>query len=166
MEIRFPLSLTRPSCRNASLRSLQRFWSYPLFTLYLLASPEDQRLNALCPVRALQAYMTRTSAFRKSSLFQGLPPHKGESHFKAVPLTLACGRYTMAYEAKGVQPLGGIRAHSTRGLAPSWALFRGVPLQDICSAASWASPHTFERYYRLDVTRTSVAHSVLGVGSP
>ncbi|CAM4492239.1 unnamed protein product [Leuciscus chuanchicus] len=38
----------------------------------------------------------------------------------------------------------------------------GVPLQDICSAASWASPHTFERYYRLDVTRTSVAHSVLG----
>ena len=65
------------SCRNASLRSLRRFWSYPLFTLHLFASPEDQGLNALCPVRALQAYMTRTSAFRKSSLFQGLTPHKG-----------------------------------------------------------------------------------------
>ncbi|CAM4495492.1 unnamed protein product [Leuciscus chuanchicus] len=99
---------------------------------------------------------------RPALCFKGSPA-QGESHFKAMPLTLACGRYTMAYEAKGVQPPGGIRAHSTRGLAASWALFRGVPLQDICSAASWASPHTFERYYRLDVTRTSVAHSVLGL---
>ena len=164
MEIGFPLSLTRPSCRNASLRSLRRFWSYPLFTLHLFVSPEDQGLNALCLVRALQAY-DQDQCFPQELFVSRAPPAQGESHFKAMPLTLACGRYTMAYKAKGVQPLGGIRAHSTRGLAASWALFRRVPLQDICSAASWASPHTFERYYRLDVTRTSVAHSVLGVGS-
>ncbi|KAK2823510.1 hypothetical protein Q7C36_020110 [Tachysurus vachellii] len=66
---------------------------------------------------------------------------------------------------RGVQPPGGLRAHSTRGLAASWALFGGVPLQDICAAASWSSLHTFVRHYRLDVTRTTVAHAVLSVGS-
>ena len=131
------------------------------------ASPEDQRLNALCPVRALRAYMTRTSAFRKSDqLFVSwAPPHRGSPISKQRLSHWLVDAITMAYEAKGVQPPEGIRAHSTRGLATSWALFRGVSLQDVCSAASWASPHTFVRYYQLDVTRTSVAHSVLGVGS-
>ncbi|XP_056091163.1 uncharacterized protein LOC130070700 [Rhinichthys klamathensis goyatoka] len=130
-------------------------------------SLEDQRLNALCPVRALQAYMTRTNAFRKSDqLFVSwAPPHRGSPISKQRLSHWVVDAVTMAYEAKGVQPPRGIRAHSTRGLAASWALFRGVSLQDICSAASWASPHTFVRYYRLDVTRTSVAHSILGVGS-
>lgn len=167
MEIRSSLSLTRPSCRSASLRSLRRCWSCPLFTLHLFTSLEDQRLNALCPVRALQAYMTRTNAFRKSDqLFVSwAPPHLGSPILKQRLSHWVVDAITMAYKAKRVQPPRGIRAHSTRGLATSWALFRGVSLQDICSAASWASPHTFVRYYRLDVTSTSVAHSVLGVGS-
>ncbi len=42
-----------------------------------------------------------------------------------------------------------IRAHSTRGLASSTALFRGVPLEDICMAAGWSSPHTFVKFYNL-----------------
>ncbi len=44
-----------------------------------------------------------------------------------------------------------IRAHSTRGVASSTALFRGVPLEDICMAAGWSSPHTFVKFYNLDV---------------
>ncbi len=44
-----------------------------------------------------------------------------------------------------------LRAHSTRGVASSQALFRGVPLEDICVAAGWSSPHTFVRFYNLDV---------------
>lgn len=35
VKIWFPLSLIRPSCRSASLRSLRRCWSCPLFTLHL-----------------------------------------------------------------------------------------------------------------------------------
>uniref|UniRef100_A0A674B938 Phospholipid transfer protein n=1 Tax=Salmo trutta TaxID=8032 RepID=A0A674B938_SALTR len=35
----------------------------------------------------------------------------------------------------------------------------------ICAVASWASPHTVVRFYRLDVTATSVSHSVLTVSS-
>lgn len=32
-------------------------------------------------------------------------------------------------------------------MATSWALFRGVSIQDMCSLASWASLHTFVRYF-------------------
>lgn len=45
----------------------------------------------------------------------------------------------LAYSSHGLQPPEGLRAHSTRGLAKSWALFRGVDRQEICDAASWSS---------------------------
>ncbi len=57
----------------------------------------------------------------------------------------------LAYEVCGLPSPPDIRAHSTRGVASSTALFRGVPLEDICMAAEWSSPHTFVRFYNLDV---------------
>lgn len=75
----------------------------------------------------------------------------------------AVNAIVMCYKDKNVQSPPGLRAHSTRGMATSWALFKGVSIQDICAAESWASPHTFVRYYRLDVTEPSLAHSVLDV---
>nr|XP_009302985.2 uncharacterized protein LOC103911649 [Danio rerio] len=131
------------------------------------SSTEDQRLNALCPVRALRAYINRTSSFRRSDqlFISWAPPNRGNPISKQRLSHWLVEAISLAYESKGVRPPGGLRAHSTRGMAASWALFRGVSLQDICAAASWASPHTFVRYYRLDVTQTPVAHSVLGVGS-
>lgn len=47
------------------------------------SSPEDERLNALCPVRALQTYINRTSAFRKSDqlFISWAPPHGGNPIF-------------------------------------------------------------------------------------
>ncbi len=44
----------------------------------------------------------------------------------------------------------------------SQALFRGVPLEDICVAAGWSSPHTFVRFYNLDVD-TAPGSQVLSV---
>ncbi|KAI7790836.1 hypothetical protein IRJ41_002448 [Triplophysa rosa] len=119
------------------------------------SSAEDERLHALCPVRALRVYMDRTKTFRKSDqlFISWAPPHTGNPIFKQRLSHWLVEAISMAYESMGVQPPGGLRAHSTRGMAASWALF------------SWTSPHSFVRYYRLDVTRTPVAHSVLGVGS-
>ncbi|KAL6479143.1 hypothetical protein MHYP_G00125760 [Metynnis hypsauchen] len=68
----------------------------------------------------------------------------------------------LAYKCKGSQLPEGLRAHSTRGMATSWALFRGVSVLDLCTAASWASGNTFVRFYRLDVTGPSLVHAVLG----
>ena len=47
-------------------------------------------------------------------------------------------------------PLG-VRAHSTRGMASSWAWSSGISIHDICTAAGWASPSTFVRFYNLEV---------------
>ncbi|KAL0151928.1 hypothetical protein M9458_052766 [Cirrhinus mrigala] len=128
------------------------------------SSSEDKRLNALCPVRSLRVYIDRTSAFRRSDqlFISWAPPNTGNPISKQRLSHWLVEAISLAYESKGVRPPEGLRAHSTRAMAASWALFNGVSLQDICAAASWASPHTFVRYYRLDVTQTPVAHSVLG----
>ncbi len=45
----------------------------------------------------------------------------------------------------------GFRAHSTRGIASSWAWSSGVSISDICEAAGWSSTSTFARFYNMDV---------------
>ncbi|KAL7851538.1 hypothetical protein AOLI_G00218940 [Acnodon oligacanthus] len=86
-----------------------------------------------------------------------------------IPLFSTRGRSRSLFDANplfrcggNVAGLEGLRAHSTRGMATSWALFRGVSVQDLCTAASWASGNTFVRFYRLDVTGPPLAHAVLG----
>ena len=70
---------------------------------------------------------------------------------------------SMGYSTAGVPPPPGVVAHSTQGVAASWALFRGAQLSDICAAAGWTSALTFARFYSLDVTSSgSVVSSVLG----
>ena len=66
---------------------------------------------------------------------------------------------------KGLSAPAGLRAHSTRGLATSWALFEGVSMDVVCRSAGWSSYQTFVRFYKLDNTATPVAHAVLGVGA-
>ncbi len=53
---------------------------------------------------------------------------------------------SLAYSGKGLTPPSCLCAHSTRGMSTSWALFKGVTLQDICEAPGWSSPHTFASY--------------------
>ncbi len=64
----------------------------------------------------------------------------------------------LAYEAHGQASPLGVRAYSTRGVASSMALARGAPLQQVCDAAGWSSPHTFVRFYSLDVHATPGSH--------
>ncbi len=69
---------------------------------------------------------------------------------------------SLAYEVRSLPSPLNIRAHSTRGVASSQALFRGVPLEDICMAAGWSSTHTFVRFSNLDVN-TAPGSQVLSV---
>ncbi len=125
------------------------------------ASSEDERLHLLCPVRALKLYVDRSKVWRKSpQLFgagrRGLATSKQRiSHWVREAISLA-------YEARNLPSSLSLRAHSTRGVASSQALFRGVPLEDICVAAGWSSPHTFVRFYNLDVD-TAPGSQVLSV---
>ncbi len=128
------------------------------------ASSEDERLHLLCPVRALKLYVDRSKVWRKSPQLLicfgagrcGLATSKQRiSHWVRDAISLA-------YEARNLPSPLSLRAHSTRGVASSQALFRGVPLEDICVAAGWSSPHTFVRFYNLDVD-TAPGSQVLSV---
>ncbi len=128
------------------------------------ASSEDERLHMLCPVRALKLYVDRSKVWRKSPQLlicfgagrRGLATSKQRiSHWVRDAISLA-------YEARELTSPLSLRAHSTRGVASSQALFRGVPLEDICVAAGWSSPHTFIRFYNLDVD-TAPGSQVLSV---
>ena len=48
-----------------------------------------------------------------------------------------------------------VRAHEVRALSASWALFNGVPFEDIMTAAFWRGHTTFTDYY----LRTLSQHS-------
>ncbi len=107
----------------------------------------------LCPVRALKIYVDHSSHWRKyPQLFVcfgagccGLATSKHIiSHWVGNAISLA-------YEVRGLSSPLSVLAHSTRSVASSQALFRGVLLEDICVAAGWSSPHTFIRFYNLDL---------------
>ncbi len=144
------------------------FWSQ-VVTLHSFhpppfASSEDKRLHLLCPVRALKLYVDRSKVWRKSPQLlicfgagrRGLATSKQRfSHWVRDAISLA-------YEARNLPSPLSLRAHSTRGVASSQALFRGVPLEDICVAAGWSSPHTFVKFYNLDVD-TAPGSQILSV---
>ncbi len=69
---------------------------------------------------------------------------------------------SLAYEARNLPSPLSLRAHSTRGVASSQALFRRVPLEDICVVAGWSSPHNFVKFYNLDVD-TAPGSQILSV---
>ena len=107
----------------------------------------------LCPVRALRAYIGATARIRRSEqLFLcHSGPNKGCALSKQRLSHWIVDAISHAYEASDSPMPSGTRCHSTRSVSTSWAALRGVPLEDICAAASWASPGTFSRFYRVNV---------------
>ncbi len=110
----------------------------------LLALPVvdgEQGPNLLCPVRALRLYFECSKSFRQTEqhfvcfggCFRGLPVTKQRlSHWIVDGIALA-------YASAGVQCPIGVRAHSTRGMASSWAWSSGISIGEICAAAGWSS---------------------------
>lgn len=55
--------------------------------------------------------------------------------------------------------IGGLHAHSTHGMATSWARFQGVSVEEICAASH------FHYILQVDVTAPTLSHTILSVGS-
>ena len=126
--------------------------------LQALPSEEaDPALAFLCPVRALRLYVDRTQSLRTSD--QLFVCYGGQQKGKAVSKQRMAhwivDAIALAYEAQGVPCPPGLKAHSTRSVASSWALAHGASLTDICRAAGWATPNTFARFYSLRVEPVS-----------
>ncbi len=90
----------------------------------------DPALALLCPVRALRLYTDRTQSLRTSD--QLFVCYGGQQKGKAVSKQRMAhwivDAIALAYQAQGVPCPLRLRAHSTRGVASSWALARGASL--------------------------------------
>ena len=121
----------------------------------------------LCPIRALRQYVDRTSGFRETdALFVCYGGHRKGCALSKQPLShWIVDAILQAYERKGL-PVPPVRCHSTRSVSTSWAALKGVPLTDICEAATWASACKFARFYRVNVaTPHPVEMAVLSASS-
>ena len=165
------LSVARDCLRWTSDRSEVTMWPNPSFLPKRLSAfhvNQPIRLSAyvpqpgaeglrpdarlLCPIRALRRYVDATSVFRRSdALFLCYGGHRRGCALSKQRLShWVVDAVRRTYEDKGL-PVPPVRCHSTRGVSASWAALKGVPLTDICAAATWASPCTFARFYRLNV---------------
>lgn len=128
--------------------------------------PEESAAKLLCPVRALSAYVGATASIRSGEqlfvCYAG--PRKGCGLSKQRLSHWIVDTITYAYTASARPPPSGVRCHSTRGVATSWAALKGVSLEAICAAASWSSPNTFCRFYRVNVAAPSPLSVVLAPG--
>ncbi|KAI2653704.1 Transposon Ty3-G Gag-Pol polyprotein [Labeo rohita] len=104
--------------------------------------PDQQKLNCMCPVRALDTYVHRAARWRKSDqLFVCYGPAK--RGFPATKQTLSrwiVDAISTAYESSGLPPPLGVKAHSTRSVSASKAFLEGVSMQDICNARDGPRP--------------------------
>ncbi len=126
-------------------------------SLQALPSEEaDPALGFLCPVRALRLYVDRTKLQDlRPALCLLWRPAEGKGCLQAEVSPLDSGCYCLGIPIQDVPCPFGLRAHSTRGVASSWAVAQGASLTDICRAAGWATPNTFTRFYSLRVEPVS-----------
>jgi len=61
----------------------------------------------------------------------------------------------MAYKSVNKPLPTGPKAHQTRSIAASCALFNGSSIADICKMATWSDECTFARPYRLNLAGQS-----------
>ncbi|KAI2667881.1 ORF V: Enzymatic polyprotein [Labeo rohita] len=117
----------------------------------------DPASALLCPVRALRIYVDRTRHFRCTEqlfvCFGG--QQKGNAVSKQRLAHWVVDAISLSYQNQGEPCPLGVRAHSTRSVASSYALAHGASLADICRAAGWATPNTFARFYNLRVEAVS-----------
>lgn len=117
--------------------------------------PCFKRNKKLDPKRAIQVYLKKTEHLRnmffsgsdkETQLFISLnKPHKAVS--KQTISTWIVNVIKQAYDDSDVK----VKAHSTRAIGPSWALFKGASLASILEAADWSKDSTFKKFYYRDM---------------
>ena len=111
-----------------------------------------------CPVQALKYYWSRTKDRRSGDqLFiitrEPFSPASREVISKWIVAAIrAAGPSVLS---PGVLP----RAHDTRSISASWALFTGVSIEETQQAAYWRTPNSFISFYLRDVPAAELTFS-------
>jgi hypothetical protein len=112
--------------------------------IFIPSYSEDKLLD---PKRTIYYYLKKTETLRNSddnvengpflAVNEPHRPVKTQTISSWIVNTINC-----AYNEKGK-----FRAHSTRALGPSWALFNGASVKSIMDTADWSKESTFIRFY-------------------
>ncbi|XP_069820996.1 uncharacterized protein [Dendropsophus ebraccatus] len=105
--------------------------------------------------RSIIQYLDVCSTWRKEqSLFiQFQGKNKGRKVSKSVLARWIRNAIEQSYILQNLTSPLRIRAHSTRAVSTTWAERASASIDQICRAATWSSPHTFTKHYRLQLQR-------------
>ena len=109
-----------------------------------------------CPVRAVKWYLDRTKDLRRGDQFFVI----SREPYSAASKDTISRWIVEAIRAAGpgaLVPGMAPRAHDTRGISTSWALFQGVPLVEIQKAAYWSTANSFISFYLRDIPASEEA---------
>ncbi|KAI2668801.1 hypothetical protein H4Q32_005606 [Labeo rohita] len=123
----YPRSGYVPKVPSSAARPVVQAFCPPPFR-----EPDQQKLNCMCPVRALDTYVHRAAMWRKSDqLFVCYgPPKRGLPATKQTLSRWIVDAIECAYESSGLPPPLGVKAHSTRSMATSKAFLSFAMLRD------------------------------------
>ena len=133
-------SSSNPLPRSFHVRSLRDF----------VGSLPDEL--SLCPVRALQIYLRRTSSLspRPRSLFVS-PRTPSRSLSKNALSFFLRSVIRLSFPSSSPPPPSSSCAHSIRAVSTSSAFSRNVPLASILAASTWSSSTVFTSFYLRDM---------------
>ena len=121
--------------------------------LTAILAPDDED-RALCPVRALRAYLRRSRPLRSPHhrrLFVSFNPDFKRDITKATLSRWVATTITEAYRVFNITlPVDHPRAHEVRALSASLAASHHLPLNSILEAAFWRSEDSFINFYLRD----------------
>ena len=103
---------------------------------------------SLCPIRALQIYLRRTSSLspRPRSLFVS-PRSPSPSLSKNALSFYLHSVILLSFPSSSTPAPSSSRAHSIRGVSTLAAFSRNVPLASILAAATWSCSTDFTSFY-------------------
>ena len=116
-----------------------------------------------CPIQALKWYVDRSGFLRTfPDLFiLTVAPH---SHVSIGTIS--------RWLVEAISSAGSValvtatsRAHDTRGLSTSWALFNGASVDQITQAAYWSNPNSFITCYLRDVVSLEASFGLASLGA-
>ena len=120
----------------------------------------------LCPVRALRAYLSRTSSVMPHPRTLFVSPRSTSRSLSKNALSFflrdVISRAYSSPSSSALTSTPSSRAHSVRGVAASWAFARNASLSSVLAAASWSSSTVFTSFYLSDVQFSSSQGFSLG----
>ena len=136
----------------AKTQRIGKVWK-PIFIPKFERFATEPKDLLLCPCRVLTEYVKRTKLYRQGhdNLFLTYQPGRHKAAAKSTLSRWIVALIKYVYESLSDMNLNMVRAHDTRRLSTSWALFNGASLTEILQAAHWANETTFTSFYLKDV---------------